>query len=158
MKSEPVIIIISREEVEAGDIEPALITLKHLVASPKVARSYQERVDIAFHGYDHDSRELWEISEVRNYVYKLDGEFPFWLYFLSKKFHDLYALVLCFLPPYLTEKAKAEIFPVRINELMEKRWFPALNHMCAYVGIGDEEIEYLAERTFRYFSSGPLLD
>lgn len=158
MQFEPFVIVISRGEVEAGDIEPALNILKQFVASPEVARSFQEKIDISFHGYDHDSRELWEISEVRNYVYKLDDEFPFWLFFLSKKFHDLYALVLCFLPPYLTEKAKTEIFPVRINELMEKRWFPALNYMCAYAGIGEEEIEYLSERTFRYISSGPLSD
>lgn len=158
MQFEPIIIIISREEVEAGDIEPALHIFKQFVASPEVAKSYQEKVDIAFHGYDNDSRELFEIPEVRNYVFKLDDVFPFWLFFLSKRFHDLYALVLCFLPPYLTEKAKTEIFPVRINEIMEKRWFPALNYMCGYVGIGDEEIEYLAERTFRYISSGPLPD
>jgi hypothetical protein len=117
MALEPFVIVISREDVEAGDNEPTLRLLKQVVASPEVARSYQERLDIAFHGYDHDSRELWEIEEVRNYVFKLDDEFPFWLFFLTKRFHDLYALLLCFLPPYLTEKAKTEIFPARINEL-----------------------------------------
>jgi hypothetical protein len=156
MEFEPVIIIISREEVEAGNIEPALITLKQIVASPDTARSYLEKADIAFHGYDNDTRELYEITEVRNYVYKLDEEFPFWLFFLSKKLSDLQTLLLCFMPPYLTEEAKAEIFSTKIGELLERRLFPALNYMCAYAGIDEEEIEYLTEKTFRYISSGPL--
>ena len=87
---------------------------------------------------------------------KLDEEFPYWLFFLSKRFLDLHALILCFMPPYLTEKAKAEIFPVRIGEFLEKRWFPALNHISAYAEIDEKEIEYLTERTMKYISNVPL--
>ena len=79
---EPLILVISREEVLAEDIEPALGVLKKLTESPEVARSYREKVDIAFHGYDNYAEELFEIPEVRNYMYKLDEQFPFWLYFL----------------------------------------------------------------------------
>lgn len=156
MDFEPVIIVVSREEVEACDIKPAMTTLRQLVASPDVARSYQEKVDITFHGYDNDRRELYEIPEVRSYVHKLDKEFPFWLFFLSKKFLDLHAIILCFMPPFLTEEAKARIFPLKIGELLEKWWFPALNHICAYAGIGEKEIENLTERTVKYISTGPL--
>ncbi len=53
---DPLAIIISREEVEAQDIAPALSTLQYLVSSPEKAKSYQEKVDIAFHGYDDDAR------------------------------------------------------------------------------------------------------
>ncbi len=81
---EPLIIIVSKDEVLSEDIEPALGTLKRLTESPEAARSYREKVDIAFHRYDNYPEELFEIPEVRNYVYKLDEQFPFWLYFFSK--------------------------------------------------------------------------
>jgi len=82
---EPLVIIISKDEVDSSNILPALEILKYLIDSPDLAKSYQENVNIAFHGYDNDPRELFEIPEVRNYVYKLDEIFPFWLFFLVKK-------------------------------------------------------------------------
>jgi hypothetical protein len=50
--------------------------------SPESAKEFFERVDIAFHGYDHDSRELFEIPDVRAHANQLDEQFPFWLFFL----------------------------------------------------------------------------
>ena len=153
---DPFIIVVSSDEVLSEDIEPALGTLKKLTESPQVARSYREIVDIAFHGYDDYPEELFEIPEVRNYVYKLDEQFPFWLYFLSKMHLGLQALLLCFLPPYLKEEAKQEIFPERINDLLTKRWFPALNHIGDYVGMAETENEAIMERTIQYIFNGPL--
>lgn len=153
---EPLVIVISREEVESGNIEPALTTLKRLISSPSIARPYKEKVEIAFDGFDNDHRELFEIDNVRNYVFKLDNDFPFWLFFLSKHSSGLQALLLCLLPPYLTEEGKAKIFPERIESLLTKRWFPAMNHICDFAGISENENEQLTEKTFQYISSGPL--
>ncbi len=152
----PLVLIVSRKEVEEGDISCALAVLKRLLESPEVAKSYQERVEIAFHGYDSDSRELYEIPEVRNFVYSLDNEFPYWLYFLSKKYFGLQALVLCFLPPFLTEEGKAKHFPTRIYDLLTERWLPALNHIGAFVGMSIQENETITDRTLQYISKGPL--
>ena len=74
-----------------------------------------ERVEISFHGYDHTPQELFEIPEVRNFVYQLDEQFPFWLFFLSKRHLGLQCLLFCFLPPFLTEDARSRIFPERIG-------------------------------------------
>lgn len=153
---EPLIIIVSKDEVLSEDVEPALGTLKRLTESSEAARLYREKVDIAFQGYDDHPEELFEIPEVRNYVYKLDEQFPFWLYFLSKKHLGLQALLLCFLPPYLKEEAKKKIFPERINDLLTKRWFPALNHIGEFVGMSDHENEAITERTIQYIFNGPL--
>src|ERR1700676_3103993 len=92
-------IIVSKEEVESGDVAPALGTLQLLMQSPETMAHFFERVDIAFHGFDSDARELFEIAEVRHYVHKLDAKFPFWLFFLSKYHPGLQCLTLCFLPP-----------------------------------------------------------
>ena len=107
---DPIVIVIAREEVESQDISRALSMLKAPLSTPETAKEHFEKIDIAFHGYDDDTRELFEIPEVRTFVFKLDEAFPYWFYFLSKNDLGLQALVLCFMPPYLTEDAKAQIF------------------------------------------------
>ena len=65
-----------------------------------------EKLDVAFHGYDHDVRELFEIPEIRDYVELLDSQFPYWLFFLTKSGFGLECITLCKMPPDLTEEAR----------------------------------------------------
>ena len=152
----PLVIVISKDEVQSGNVAPALSSLKKFIESPEIAKSYVENVEIAFDGYNNYSEELFEIVEVRDYVYKLDDEFPYWLYFLSKKHLGLQALLLCFLPPFLTEEGKQKIFPERINNLLSDRWIPALTHICEFVGANENDRDAIAERALQYIFKGPL--
>ncbi|MBF0235188.1 MAG: chlororespiratory reduction 6 domain-containing protein, partial [Desulfamplus sp.] len=92
-------LVVSKEQVESGDITEVIGVLKMLIQSPKIARSFKEKVDISFYGYDHDPRELYQIPEVSAYIHKLDAQFPYWLYFLSKHLQGLRAILYCLLPP-----------------------------------------------------------
>jgi hypothetical protein len=155
MLCDPVFFIISRRDIERADLRETLVGLKHLTSSVEVAKAYCERVDIAFHGYDDDPRELWEIPEVREFVYKLDTHFPYWLFFLDKKLLGLRCLAWCFLPPFLKEEAQREIYPKRLAELLERRWFPALNAIAGWVGMSDDEIVAITDRSVEYLLRGP---
>ncbi len=152
--ADPLVVVVSRSEVEAGDILPSLGVLRPLTGSPETAREFYEPVDIAFHGYDHVTLELFEIPEVREFVHKLDEEFPFWLFFLSKRYPGLQCLLLCFLPPFLTEEGRAETFPERIGQLLTKRWIPAMNHICEYVAFSEQQITQLTDRVMAYVTKG----
>ena len=151
---QPFVIVVSKEEVLARDIQPALALLKRLLESPEIARKYKENVDIAFHGYDDTTWELFEIEPVREYVNLLDNEFPFWLYFLSKEYLGLQCIIHCFLPPFLTDEGKRKIFPERIGKYLMNRGFPAMNHICQYAGCSEDEIEELTERAMQYIETG----
>ena len=105
---DPLCIVVSRDEVCRQDTSSVLSILKSLLKTPDTARAYMERVDVGFHGYDEDPRELDEIEEVREYVHKLDAAFPYWLFFLSKHMLGLQCIVFCHLLPFLTERGKAE--------------------------------------------------
>lgn len=150
--------MVSREEVESGDTAGTCGVLRKLLDSQAAIRFF-ERVDLAFDGYNEDPRELFEILEVRQYVHKLDEEFPYWLYFLSKRRRGLLCIVLCimycFLPPYLTPDAQARILPERLGEYLTRRGFPAMNHICQVVGCSEQEIERMTDRAVRYFNDGP---
>lgn len=154
--TQPLHIIVSREEVLCGDVSGTLRTLRSLTETPESARLFQENVEISFHGYDGTTQELFEIPEVRNYVHSLDNQFPFWLYFLNKTSTSLQALLFCFLPPFLTDDAKQRIFPERIDSLLTKRWLPALQHISAFAAIDSKEDEAIKERTIQYILNGPL--
>jgi len=151
---DPLAVMVSRGEVESADIAPSLSVLRTLKGSPETAREFFERVDIAFHGYDDVTFELFEIPEVRDFVHKLDGEFPFWLFFLSKRYPGLGCLLLCFLPPFLTDEGRAETFPERIGQLLTNRWVPAMNHICEYARFSEREIMELTDRVMAYITKG----
>jgi hypothetical protein len=152
---EPVIVTISRDQVNAQDISAVVSILNRFLENPETTRQMFERVDVSFHGYDEDSRELFEILEVRDFVCALDDKFPFWLFFLNKKCFGLQAISLCFLPPYLTPRAKQEEYPKRMDQLLQNRWFPAMNQVCEYAGFTEDQIEELTERVFVYLTEGP---
>jgi hypothetical protein len=151
-----ILVTVSRDEVVTGDVSGALSALRRFIEEPEIARQMFERVDVAFHGYDQDSRELFEIPDVRNFVYKLDNDFPFWLFFLNKHCLGLQAISLCFLPPFLTPQGKQEEFPKRMDQLLQNRWFPAMNQICEYASFDEDQIEELTERVFVYLTEGPL--
>ncbi len=153
---DPLCIVVSRDEVQRQDTSSALSTLKALLKTPEIARAYRERVDIAFDGYNEDPRELDEIEEVRDFVQRLDADFPFWLFFLSKQMLGLQCIVFCHLLPFLTDEGKAEHHPRQLNELLTKRWFPAMNHVAEYAKLTEKEIEGLTDRFIEYINIGRL--
>jgi hypothetical protein len=151
----PLLIVISRDEVLRKDISGPITTLKHLIASRENIRANMLNVDISFSGYENTREELFEIPEVRNYVYALDGEFPFWLYFLSRHFMGLQCLAYCHLLPYLTEEARCETHPKQLADLIERRWGPALDKICSAAGHSESEADGLLGSALEYFKSGP---
>lgn len=150
------IIVITREEVEAREVSSVLESLYSMIKSPQRALSLFERIDVAFHGYNETTEELFEIENVREYVRTLDEQFPYWLYFLSKSGTGLQCIAHCFLPPFLTPKGKQKYFPERLNDLLTKRWFPAMNQICEWTGFTEDQIESLSDRSVDYFLGGPM--
>lgn len=149
-------LVVSAEDVADCNIAPTLGSLRQLMASPNTARHWYERVDVTIHGYNHVADELFEIVEVRKFIQLLDEDFPFWLYFLSKRHTGLQCIAYSFLPPFLTPAAKAEAFPRQLDELLTRRWFPAAEHICGWVGMSESEFESLGNRCVEYLLGGPI--
>jgi hypothetical protein len=156
MSPDFITIVVTRQEIQAGNKANVLESLRTLISSPETARTWFERVDIAIDGYNQTREELFEIVEVRNFVQELDDEFPFWLFFLSKRDTGLQCIAYCFLPPFLTQSARAEISPKQLDSLLTKRWFPAMNQICDWVGMPEDDIEKLSDRSVQYLLGGPI--
>jgi hypothetical protein len=149
-------IVASKEEVMAGDTSGVLTTLRTLIASSESALHWKENVDFAIHGFEEVQWELFEIPEVREFIAAVDDQFPFWLFFLSKHAPGLQCIAYCFLPPFLKPEARARILPERFDDLLGRRWFPAMNQVCDWVGLSESEIESMSERSVAYLLRGPL--
>ncbi|MFZ2656622.1 MAG: chlororespiratory reduction 6 domain-containing protein [Victivallales bacterium] len=72
----------SRENIEAGDIQPVLNILNSLI-EPQNIRKFANRTMFCIDGYNTDPRELCEVPEVRKWLKMLDTEWPYWFYFSS---------------------------------------------------------------------------
>ena len=150
----PILFVIERNEVERSDISRVEDFFKTLLASEKEARANFQNIDISFHGYDDDTRELFEIENVREFVHKLDSRFPYWLYFMDLSCLGLYAIGNCFLPPHLTKEGRAKHHPRALMNLFTNRWIPALNELAKRTGILEIEIDLLTSRSVNYFLKG----
>jgi hypothetical protein len=150
----PILIVISRDEVNRQDTSGPLKTLSALLSDRETIRANQMNVDISFSGYEDTTGELFEITNVRNYVHALDAKFPYWLYFCSRYLTGLQNIAYCHLLPFLTPAAQAKRHPQQLGELVEKRWGPALYHLCSGVGHTEAEANELLESAMNYFMNG----
>ena len=88
-------VVVDRTEVEALDVSRTAATLSRVVADRNAVERHRGRVDLAFHGYSNDSRELYDVPEVRDFCAKLDDAFPYWFYFLSTEGVTLGVIACC---------------------------------------------------------------
>ena len=127
-----------RDDIEAGDTSDVMTVLMQLLERD-AATKFCERVDVCCTGYAFDPRELWEIPEIRDFVYKVDQEFPFWCYFLSRKAEGLLWLTYCLYPLAVTQEEKKRLWPSAIAKYIEDRGIPSMNAICRFVGCTNEE-------------------
>lgn len=134
-----------------------MLSLHSLMTTPEIAARYCEAVDVSFHGYEGTTAELWEITEVRDFVVALDEQFSYWLYFSSRRTSSLQAILLCLLPPHLSAAGKAKVYPGAIQDLMLRRWIPALNAMADFTGTSEAECNAITDRAAAYVRQGPIV-
>jgi hypothetical protein len=83
-KDELMILVIHRDEVEAGDIAPVLQQLEFMTETRELAERWEGRIAVVFNGWDDDPREVVEIPAVRRYFADLTEAWPYWLHFIEK--------------------------------------------------------------------------
>ena len=150
-----VVLDFDRGDIEAGDTSDVMAVLKQLLERDAATR-FCERVDLCCAGYDSDSRELWEIPEVRAFVQRLDQQFPYWCYFLSRNGEGLLWLTYCLYPLALSQDEKQRLWLPAIRKYIEDRGIPQMTAMCRYVGCSDQEALRLTSSAANYLVNKPL--
>lgn len=91
-----VILEIARADVETSNIASVLERLHVLTDSRENVLRYQHSLALAFAGYDDDPRHLPQIPEVREFMARLNKDWPHWLWY-SARFGGTIPLLLSLL-------------------------------------------------------------
>jgi hypothetical protein len=151
--SDPVFFVISRQQVEALDLDESLDFLRSLVptAHPDHAWAYKGRLSLVIAGYDTDPRELFEIPEVCQYLRALDEQWPFWLFFFNQVDDSIKLIALCLASSIEVVPGVAHIDPEGLRRFME-RAFTAVNYLFESYGFPESEKEALLLEVSRLFA------
>ena len=101
MKDSGVILVgVDKKEVENLDFTGFNTLLKRLTANDEMIKNSRGKLSFVLFGYENDSREVYEIEEVRNWAKHVLPEFKYWGYFLNldgilAKVSGLMILQLC---------------------------------------------------------------
>jgi len=140
----------SRAEIESGDIQPALTMLEKLL-SPEVARRTRGRLIFGVYGYDDDPRELYQISEVRAWMHKLDRAFPYWFYFMDTGPHSTLPFVAFSLCRIEKVPGGSIIPPDELARFMAAH-FMAMNQLAAKFGDAKEDTDARSREIGKFFA------
>lgn len=141
---------IGREDVERCDLKAILSVLKRLLRDRWTVERFRGRLDLGFHGYDHDPRELHEIEEVRRFVAELDKKFPFWLYFLNLDNDTLVVIFLC-LCRYSRGSGRVLVLKDGERERFLLEHYTAVNWLFVTDGLDEKDNEALTVQVSDYF-------
>lgn len=152
--TDPVIFVITRQQIEAEDLESSLEFLRSLVPSDNPQRiwSLKGRLSLVISGYDADPRELFEIPEVRRYLRSIDEHWPFWLFFLNQVDESIKVVAACLASTVEVAPGLAHIDPAGLQRFME-RAFSAVNFIFETCGFPESENEVLSRGVEQLFSN-----
>lgn len=155
--SDPVVFVISRQQVEAFDLDESLNFLQSLVptARPQHARVYKGRLSLVIAGYETDPRELFEIPAVCRFLRALDEQWPFWLYFFNQVDDSIKLIALCLASSIEVVPGAAHIDPDGLRRFLE-RGFTAVNYLFESYGFPESEIEALSMEVSRLFANSQI--
>lgn len=153
----PVVFVITRQQIEDTDIEGSLGFLRSLVPTehPEHAWAYKGRLSLVISGYDSDSRELFEIPEVCHYLRSLDVEWPFWLFFLNQADESIKVLAMCLASTLEVTPGAAHIDPEGLTHFLE-RGFAAVNYLFDSYGFPESENEVLSMGVSQIFANSQI--
>ncbi len=154
---DPVVFLISRQQVEAFDLDSSLNALQSLVptARPHHARAFKGRLSLVISGYEKDPRELFEIPEVCRYLRALDEQWPFWLYFFNQVDDSIKLIALCLASSIEVMPGAAHIDPDGLRRFLE-RGFTAVNYLFESYGFPESENAVLSMEVSRLFVNSQI--
>jgi hypothetical protein len=133
--TEPVVLAISRRQVQSHDMQSVVSKLKVLMAAREYCWRYRNQMTLIVEGYDSDPRELVDIPEVRAFLRDFAKAWPYWTFFFNLVDESITLLQACVCGTEFPGKGQV-VFDVDLlgefmmdgfegmNELFEKFGFP----------------------------------
>ena len=141
--TEPVVLLISRREVEAGDLASVLSRLKPFLAAREDAWRYRGQMTLVVDGYDNDPRELVDIPEVRTLLRGLESSWPQWAYFFNQVDDSIKLLLSCVAGSRFLGRGAVEMDADLVASALG-RAFDGMNMVFDRFGFPEHELEAMS--------------
>ena len=141
--SEPVVLMISRREAEAGDLASVLSRLKVFFATREDAWLYRGQMTLVVDGYNNDPRELVDIPEVRTLLRGLESSWPQWAYFFNQVDDSIKLLLSCVAGSRFLGRGAVEMDAEMVAAALG-RAFGGMNMVFERFGFPEDELEKMS--------------
>ena len=159
LKFQKMILIVDKESIEKKNFNDIVSVFERIQSNSELIMNYKDNIEISIHGYDNDSRELFQIDEVREWLHQIVDKVEGWLYFLNMSENSQFLKLLFIsniqyeLHPekntqtkryleYNKEKAKDFVFVL----------FNNFNAFCERQNISDEVNKEISEKFLQFIS------
>ena len=140
---EPIVLMISRREVEAGDVNGVVDRLNEQFRTPEFIWRFRCQMSLVVAGYEDDWRELIDIPEVRSFLREFDQAWPYWAFFFNQLDDSIALLCACLCGSFYPGGGAVEIDAGRLGQLLA-RGFAAMNALFDDHGFPESELETMS--------------
>ena len=141
--SEPVVLLISRREVEQADLASVLSRLRVFLATREDAWLYRGQMTLVVDGYNNDPRELVDIPEARTLLRRLESEWPYWAFFFNQVDDSIKLLLSCVAGSRYLGNGAVEMDADLVAAAMA-RAFGGMNAVFERFNFPEEELELMS--------------
>jgi hypothetical protein len=141
--TDPVVLMISKRQVEQQDMASVLDSLKVFTASREDAWLYRGQMSLVVDGYNNDPREIVDIPEVRHFLKRLASEWPYWGFFLNQVDDSIKILGSCFCGVEFPGRGATVIDPALLPAFMNQA-FAGMNALFDKHGFPEPELEAMS--------------
>jgi hypothetical protein len=141
--TEPVLLVISRRQVETCDIGSVLTELRPLLATREDAWLYRNQMAMVVDGYNDDPRELVDIAEVRAFLRALEREWPYWAFFFNQVDDTTIIFLSCLCGAHYPGGGAVEMDMSKLQEVL-MRGFGGMNSIFEKHSFPEDELEAMS--------------
>lgn len=141
--SSPVLLVISRRQVEEADIASVLSEVKPFLATGEDAWLYRGQMVLSVDGYNDDPRELVDIAEVRALLCELERQWPYWAFFFNQVDDSIKLLASCVCGTDFPGRGVVEIDARMLGPFLD-RAFDGMNAIFDMHGFPEGELESMS--------------
>ena len=141
--TEPVILMISRRQVEQHDVASVLKELKPLLATREDTWLYRGQMSLAVDGYNDDPRELVDVPEVRAFLRAFERQWPYWAFFFNQVDDSIKILGSCVCGASYPGRGAVEMDATKLRDFL-LRGFAGMNSLFEKHGFPESELEVMS--------------
>ena len=149
--TDPVMIVISRRQVEEADLDSVMANLRLLSATREDVRRYRGQAVLTVDGYNDDNRELVDIASVRALLKSMYQSWPYFAFFLNQVDDSIKLLASCACGAEYLGGGAVRMDAGKLGEFMHTG-FDGINIMCEKHGFSEQELEVTVEGFAQYMN------